>query len=90
MMVLLFLLGTVAALMLAKVIHNTGKLKAFLGKRTAKAQLVPRAISVLVVVAQASELVRVIEHTSIVTIAAALFLLATLLATKSGTEGELH
>ena len=90
MMILLFLSGIVAALMLAKAFRNTGKLKAYLVKRKTRTQLVPQAISVLVVVAQAAELVRVLEHTSIVTAAAALFLLATLLATKSGTEIEIH
>jgi hypothetical protein len=48
-------------------------------------KLVP-ALKAVMITAQLGELLRTVEHVSIVTVAAALLLLAILLATKSGTE----
>lgn len=50
----------------------------------------PKAIGVLVLTAQFSELVKVVEHISVVNITAALMLFVIMVTTKSGTEGEPH
>jgi hypothetical protein len=70
-------------------IVRTGKLRQDVLRKTATAHL-PTAIQAVVLVAQAGELVRVVEHTTIVNLVAAGLLLAIILATKSGTEGQLH
>jgi hypothetical protein len=59
-------------------------------QKTGRLTLASRAVSMLVLVAQATELVRVVEHASIVTVTAALLLLAVIVASKSGTNSELH
>ena len=84
----LFLIGTIAIVALLASVKHTGKLRSFLQKKAAPAQILPRAITMLVLTAQVSELVRVIEHVSVVNVTAALMLLAIIVATKSGTESE--
>ncbi len=53
-------------------------------------QILPKAVSALLVGAQLSEILRLVEHATFTEVIAALLLLAVLLATKSGTETELH
>jgi hypothetical protein len=86
----LFLLVCIAAVAALSAIKQHGKLQAVLAKRKATTQYLPKAIGMLVLTAQVSELVRVVEHVTIVNLAAALLLLAIIVATKTGTEGELH
>lgn len=88
-MSLLYLLGGIGLVILLGAMWQTGKLRKILKRKTIKAHF-PQALSMLLVVSQASELVRLVEHVSVVTVVAALLLLAILLATKSGTEGELY
>ncbi len=52
--------------------------------------MLPHAVSMLIVTAQISELVKVVEHVTVVNMTAALLLLTVMVATKTGTEGELH
>jgi hypothetical protein len=84
----LFLLGASAVAMVLLALKKTAKTNAFVAKRLAIKPYASRAISMLILTAQVSELVRVVEHVSIVNIAAALMLLAIIVATKSGTEGS--
>jgi hypothetical protein len=82
----LFLMGIVAVVALLSSVGHTNKLHRFLNKRAMGTQVVPKAITMLVMTAQVSELVKVVEHVSIVNVSAALMLLAIIIATKSGTE----
>lgn len=90
MMTSLFLvvgIGTVASFCA----YRHGKqLRLVLKKHHGKLRVLPQAITMLVMTAQVSELVRVVEHVSIVNVTAALLLLSIVLATRSGTESELH
>jgi hypothetical protein len=90
MLMTLFLLVVIACVAVVSAIKQHGKFQAVLAKRKATAQYLPQAIGMLVLTAQVSELVRVVEHVTIVNLAAALLLLAIIVATKTGTEGELH
>lgn len=86
---LLFLCVGAAVLVVAAV-KNNSRLHSVLKKRAGKTgQMLPQAISMLIITAQISELVKVVEHVSVVNVVAALFLLAILAATKSGTEGQM-
>jgi hypothetical protein len=85
-----FLLAGIAAVMLFGAFKQTSQLKAKLVKKLPPAQYLPKAISLLLVTAQVSELVKMVEHISIVTVAASLLLLAIVIATRSGTESQLH
>jgi hypothetical protein len=86
----LFLLVIIAVVAVVSAIERHSKLQSALAKRKTAAQYLPKAIGMLVLTAQVSELVRVVEHVTIVNLAAALLLLAIIVATKTGTEGELH
>ncbi len=87
---LLFLI-LAAGTMILWGLKNNSKLARALGKHHAqKLQKLPEAFGLMIVCAQISELLKVIEHVSLVNVIAALFLLAMVAATKSGTEGELH
>lgn len=68
--------------------QNSRKVRRALKKRAGKPKYLPRAISMLVLTAQISEMLRVVEHVSVVNVAAAVLLLAIVIASKSGTEGE--
>lgn len=69
--------------------QSSNKLRNAIAKHSPKANLLPQAITLLILTAQVSELVRVLEQVSPVNIAAALFLLAIIAAAKSGTESDL-
>jgi len=71
-------------------VQSSSKFHRVLKKHSGKVGYLPRAISMLVVTAQVPELVRVVQQASFVHIATSLFLLAILVATRSGTESELH
>lgn len=85
-----FLLLAVGAFVLvAGAVRNNNKVHSALTKHLGTHYL-PQAVTMLIVTAQISELIRVIEHVSIVNVVAALFLLSIVVATKSGTESELR
>ena len=86
----LFLMGILAVVALLSSVHHTKKLHVYLDKRTVKSQVIPKAITMLVMTAQVSELVKVVEHVSIVNISAALMLLVIIIATKSGKGDGSH
>lgn len=86
----LFLMAGIAAVMLFGAQAQTRQLRAVLVKKVPPAQYLPKAVSLALVTAHISELVRLVEHASIVHIAAALLLFAMVMATRSGNESELH
>ena len=66
------------------------KVQAKLRKHKAVSHYVPKAVGALILTAQVSDLVKVVEHVSIVNFVGALLLLAIVAGTKSGTEGGIH
>ncbi len=82
-MILFLIVGT-GAVVLACAVRHTSKLRAAV-TQGAKAHT-PTAISAIVLMVQASELVSVVQHATLVNLSAAGLLLAIMLATKSGTE----
>lgn len=88
-MVNLFLMGLLLTAAAVWTMRSGRKLQRTLSRRTAKAQF-PELVSVVLLAVQASGLVGIVRETSIVNIAAGAFVLAILLAVRSGTEGELH
>jgi len=79
-----------AGLVVLAAVKNSVKIHKAVTQHSRKIRVLPQAIGLLVLTAQVSELVKVVEHVSMVNIVAALFLLAIVLATKSGTESELR
>lgn len=86
----LLFLGLGAGLMIVGAIKNSSRVKLAVSQHSKHYRYMPRAITMLVMATQISELVKAIEHISIVNIVAALFLLAIVVATTSGTEGVEH
>ena len=86
---MMFLILGAGVLVLAA-IRNNKKLHIALAKHHKQNRFLPQAVSLLIISAQVSELIKVVEHVTIVNVAAAIFLLAILVATRSGTESELH
>ena len=86
----LLFLSVGLGLVLLVAVRDSSRVKGQLKTRFVKTRYLPHAISMLVLTAQISELVKAIEHVSPVTIIAALFLLGIMVALKSGTESELH
>lgn len=86
---LLFLILATGVMVLWSLQHNS-KLHQVLSKHSVKSDKLPQALGMLIICAQISELLKVIEHVSLVNVVAALFLLAIVTATKSGTQGEWH
>lgn len=86
----LLFLGLGAGLMIVVAIKNSSSVKLAVAQHSKNYRYVPRAITMLVMATQISELVKAIEHISIVNIVAALLLLAIVVATTSGTEGVEH
>ncbi len=76
-----------AGLMIVSSVRDNAKLKNALSKHSGNHRYLPRAITILVMATQVSELLKALEHISIVNIVAALFLLAIVVASTSGTEG---
>ena len=88
---LLFLCALASVLVLAA-LNESGKLQKTLRKRAGKtnANHWAHAISMLVLTVQIGEMVKVIEHVSVVNLAAAFLLLAIAVAARSGTGSESH
>lgn len=86
---LLFLLVAAIVFVIFAARENN-KFRSVLQRKPKTLNLLPKAITLLVVTAQASELVKIIEHVSLPHIIVALFLLAVISALKSGTESELY
>ena len=86
---LLFLSLAAGAITIAAV-RNNRKLHAVVQKRVGQKTLLPQAVSLLVITAQIPQLLRMLEHVSLTQVVASLFLLAIVVATRSGTESELH
>ena len=80
------ILGLALGLMLFVSFKKTLQNKAYVAKKLANAKVLPKGISMLLVAAQLIELVRVMEHATIVTVFAAAFLLAVAVASKSEIE----
>jgi hypothetical protein len=85
---LLVLLCVAGFAMAVGAFKNTRHVRAALAKTHARTHL-PRVISTLVLTIQFGELMKVIDHVSVTHIVGALLLLAVVIATKAGTEGEL-
>ena len=80
----------VALLMLLFGFKHQAKMADVMKKRIpGKKPLIPKAVHVLIITTQLYELMLVIEHASLPTIAGALLLLAILVASKTGTEDHL-
>jgi len=86
---LLFLMVGAGVLVLVAV-KNNSQVHSLLKKHSNQVGYLPKAISLLAITAQIPELVKVLEHVSLIHVVTSLFLLAILMATKSGTESELH
>lgn len=85
----LFLLGAIAVAVGIGAFQSTIKTNRILSKKLGHAHFVSKGVSMLMMVAETIQFVRVSEHASLVSIFAALFLLAIIAASKTGTEGEL-
>ena len=68
---------------------HTGRLKTALAQKTVTTSL-PRFVEAAILAVQAGELVKVVEHASMVNMVAALLILAIVLAARSGTKSELR
>ena len=86
--ILLLLLGA-AVVILSSGIRHTSRVHDAVAKHVGKVHM-SQALTAFLVSVQFGELVRVIEHASIVNIIGSILVLAVILATKSGTDGELH
>ena len=81
-------LAVAAGIIILAAARESKKTRVLLKKYSDKVNALPRTISVLVLTAQLSELLKMLDHVTIVNVTASLFLLAILAAAKSGTEGE--
>jgi hypothetical protein len=85
---LLFLMAGAGVLILFAMRENR-KLRKTLNRQTGKTgSLLPKAISLLLVSAQLSELLKIVSEASVMHLVATLFLLAMVAAGQSGTESE--
>ena len=85
MVLVLFLLLGAAAWALSHAFSHTAKLKPMLQSRTVTNHF-PLVVQMLGIAVQTGELVRVVQHATIVNVAGALLILALVLATRTGTE----
>ena len=85
----LFLLGTIAIAVGISAFQSTIKTNRLLSKKLGRAHIVSKGVNMLMMVAETMQFIRVSEHASLVSIFAALFLLAIIVASKTETEGEL-
>jgi len=79
-----------AALLVVLAAEQSKKVRKALSRTHSKGHLLPKVISIFVVCAQVSELLRTVGNVNVTNIVATLFLLTILAAGKSGTEGELY
>jgi hypothetical protein len=77
-----------AGLMILAAIQQSKKVCAVLKQHATKISAVPKTLSILILTAQISELIKMLDHVTIVNVTASLFLLAIIVAAKSGTEGS--
>lgn len=87
MTALILLFGCIA---IVESVRHSARLKTFISKKVSLSHHIPKAMGLLIITAQLSELLKVVEHISIINIAAAVLLLAITLASQAGIEGELH
>lgn len=87
-MLIMFLI-VAAGLLVVAAARESKKLRRALAKPKT-IRLLPQIISLFVVAAQVSELLKVLDHVTVTNVAATLFLLVILVASKSGTESELY
>lgn len=85
----LFLLGAIVIAVGIGSFKATIKTNRMLSNKIGHAHVVSKGVSMLMMVAETIQFVRVSEHASLVSIFAALFLLAIIAASKTGTEGDL-
>ena len=85
-MTLLVLMGGMAVVMLVGARSETQQLKATLVRKLPPTQYLPKAVSMILIAAQVSELLKMVEHVTIVHVVAALLLLTIVVASRSGTE----
>ena len=81
----LLFLGLCAGVIVLAGMQQSNKVRAVLKQHSAKISAVPKMVSVLILTAQISELIKMIDHVSIVNVTASLFLLVIMIAAKSGT-----
>ncbi len=81
----LFLILGIGIVIVLSGIFQTSRCKSLLQQQKA-AQHIPVAIEFVIFTVQAGELVRVIEHASVVNISAALLLLVIIIASHSGAD----
>lgn len=81
-------LAVAAGIIILAAARESKNTQALLKKYSGKVTALPKAISVLVLTAQLSELLKMLDHATIVNVTGSLFLLAILAAAKSGTEGD--
>ena len=86
---ILFLVLGIGVVVLLSAIGQTAKVRKVLASKSSYSHI-PHAIQVFVLIVQAGELVRVVEHTNWVNVASALLLLTIVVASKSGIEAELN
>ncbi len=84
-----FLAAVVMAGLLVSAFRSTSNLKAKLAGKTGSKPLVSKGFGMLIMLAQVSELLKAVEHASLVSIAASLIMLAIWQAVKTGTEDNL-
>ena len=86
---ILWTVGSIALFAIIAAIANTRRVHSVLSNVTAKTQL-PKAVAVIVLVAQASELTRVVSHVSIEHLLASIMLFTIIVAAKAGIDGKTH
>ena len=86
---LLFLIAAAGIVMLAAMRENR-KLRKSLKVGQTRAGWLPKAVTLLIISSQLSELLKVLNEASVMHLVATLFLLAMVTAVQSGTESEWH
>jgi hypothetical protein len=79
-----------AGLLVVLAARESKKLRRAVAGKKSNTRLLPQVISLFVVSAQVSELLKVLDHATLMNVATALFLLTILAAGKSGTKNELY
>ena len=88
-MALITLLAIAAVIALSGSVLHTKRVANAIATQSKAKVLFPKGLAILLVVGHFSELLRAVEHTSIVHIGIALFLLVVWKASVSGSESEL-
>ena len=85
---LLFLMAGAGVTILFAIRENRKLRKVFNAKTGKTGSFLPKAVSLLLVSAQLSELLKIVNEASVMHLVAALFFLAMVAAGQSGTESE--